>query len=36
MSLYLIKGHYRIVGTQPDGDSVHFFPDNPPRSPPCT
>ena len=29
MSLYLIKGRYRIVGSQPDGDSVHFFPDDP-------
>lgn len=28
MSLYLIKGQYRIVGSQPDGDSVHFFPDD--------
>ena len=26
MSLYLIKGQYRIVHSQPDGDSVHFFP----------
>src|SRR4051794_40153178 len=29
MSLYLVKGQYRIVGSQPDGDSVHFFPDDP-------
>ncbi|MBO2445665.1 hypothetical protein J4573_01035 [Actinomadura barringtoniae] len=28
MSLYLIKGQYRIRGSQPDGDSVHFFPDD--------
>lgn len=28
MSLYLIKGHYRIVKTQPDADSVRFIPDN--------
>ncbi len=28
MSLYLIKGQYRIVHSEPDGDSVHFFPDN--------
>jgi len=28
MSLYLIKGQYRIVHSQPDGDSVHFFPDD--------
>jgi endonuclease YncB( thermonuclease family) len=29
MSLYLIKGQYRIVHSEPDGDSVHFFPDDP-------
>ena len=29
MSLYLIKGQYRIVHSEPDGDSVHFIPDNP-------
>jgi endonuclease YncB( thermonuclease family) len=29
MSLYLIKGHYRIVHGAPDGDSVHFIPDDP-------
>ncbi|MWA04146.1 nuclease [Actinomadura sp. LD22] len=29
MSLYLIKGQYRIVRSQPDGDSVHFFPGAP-------
>jgi endonuclease YncB( thermonuclease family) len=28
MSLYLIKGQYRIVHSEPDGDSVHFFPDD--------
>jgi endonuclease YncB( thermonuclease family) len=28
VSLYLIKGQYRIVHSEPDGDSVHFFPDN--------
>ena len=28
MPLYLIKGQYRIVHSEPDGDSVHFFPDN--------
>lgn len=27
MSLYLIKGQYRITGSEPDGDSVHFIPD---------
>lgn len=29
MSLYLIKGQYRIVHSEPDGDSVHFIPANP-------
>jgi endonuclease YncB( thermonuclease family) len=29
MSLRLIKGQYRILHSQPDGDSVHFFPDDP-------
>ena len=29
MSLYLIKGHYGIVRSEPDGDSVHFIPDDP-------
>ena len=28
ISLYLIKGQYRILRSQPDGDSVHFFPDD--------
>ena len=28
MSLYLIKGQYRIVHGEPDGDSVHFIPEN--------
>src|SRR6476661_5392752 len=28
MSLYLIKGQYRIAHSEPDGDSVHFFPDD--------
>jgi len=26
MSLYLIKGQYRIAHSEPDGDSVHFSP----------
>ncbi|MFL6138934.1 MAG: thermonuclease family protein [Frankiaceae bacterium] len=26
MPLTLIKGSYRVVGTQPDGDSVRFYP----------
>ncbi len=26
--LRLIKGQYRILHSQPDGDSVHFFPDD--------
>jgi endonuclease YncB( thermonuclease family) len=29
MPLNLIKGQYRVVRSEPDGDSVHFFPDNP-------
>lgn len=29
MSLYLIKGQYRVAHSEPDGDSVHFFPDDP-------
>jgi endonuclease YncB( thermonuclease family) len=28
MPLRLIKGRYRILHSQPDGDSVHFFPDD--------
>jgi endonuclease YncB( thermonuclease family) len=28
MSLYLVKGQYRIVRSEPDGDSVDFFPDD--------
>jgi endonuclease YncB( thermonuclease family) len=28
MSLYLIKGQYRIMHSEPDGDSAHFIPDN--------
>jgi endonuclease YncB( thermonuclease family) len=28
MSLRLIKGKYRILHSRPDGDSVHFFPDD--------
>ena len=28
MSLYLIKGQYRIVHSEPDGDSVHFVADD--------
>src|SRR3954468_2481754 len=26
MPLTIIKGHYRIVGSEPDGDSVRFYP----------
>jgi len=26
MPLNIIKGHYRIVGSEPDGDSVRFYP----------
>jgi endonuclease YncB( thermonuclease family) len=29
MPLSIIKGHYRIQGSEPDGDSVHFHPSNP-------
>ncbi len=28
MPLSLIKGHYRIVGASPDGDSIRFYPDD--------
>jgi endonuclease YncB( thermonuclease family) len=29
MPLNIIKGHYRIQGSEPDGDSIHFHPTNP-------
>jgi endonuclease YncB( thermonuclease family) len=29
MPMTLVKGHYRIVGTSPDGDSVRFYPQDP-------
>jgi hypothetical protein len=29
MPLNIIKGHYRIQGSQPDGDSLHFHPTDP-------
>jgi endonuclease YncB( thermonuclease family) len=29
MPLNIIKGHYRILHSEPDGDSVHFHPTNP-------
>lgn len=29
MPMLLIKGSYEIVGTQPDGDTLHFRPDDP-------
>jgi endonuclease YncB( thermonuclease family) len=29
MSMLLIQGAYRIVGTRPDGDTVRFVPDDP-------
>ncbi|WP_131742821.1 nuclease [Actinomadura roseirufa] len=29
MPLSLIKGHYRILHTEPDGDSIRFVPDDP-------
>ena len=28
MALNLIKGTYRVAHSEPDGDSVHFIPDN--------
>ena len=28
MPLNVIKGRYRILRSQPDGDSVHFYPDD--------
>ncbi|MFB9833682.1 thermonuclease family protein [Actinoallomurus acaciae] len=28
MALRLIKGSYRILHSQPDGDSIHFYPDD--------
>ncbi|NUL04758.1 nuclease [Streptomyces lunaelactis] len=29
MPMLLIKGSFQVIGTQPDGDTVHFTPDNP-------
>jgi endonuclease YncB( thermonuclease family) len=29
MPMTLVKGHYRIVGASPDGDSVRFYPEDP-------
>src|SRR3954463_2293169 len=29
MPMTLVKGHYRIVGACPDGDSVRFYPQDP-------
>jgi endonuclease YncB( thermonuclease family) len=29
MPLSIVKGHYRIQNSEPDGDSVHFHPTNP-------
>src|SRR3954454_21559152 len=29
MPMTLVKGHYRIVGASPDGDSVRFYPLDP-------
>lgn len=28
MPLSIIKGHYRIAHSEPDGDSIHFYPQN--------
>ena len=29
MPMRLIEGTYRIIGAQPDGDSIRFYPNNP-------
>jgi uncharacterized protein (DUF952 family) len=29
MPLHIIKGHYRLLGTEPDGDSLRFHPSDP-------
>ncbi|MFI6151784.1 thermonuclease family protein [Kitasatospora sp. NPDC051170] len=29
MSMLLIQGSFQVIGAQPDGDSIHFTPDNP-------
>jgi hypothetical protein len=29
MAMFLIAGTFRILGSQPDGDSIHFTPDDP-------
>jgi len=29
MPLRMITGEFRVLGTQPDGDSVRFYPDDP-------
>src|SRR3954454_2141786 len=29
MPMTLVKGHYRVVGASPDGDSVRFYPQEP-------
>lgn len=29
MPLHIVKGHYHIQHSQPDGDSIHFHPDDP-------
>jgi hypothetical protein len=29
MPMTIVKGHYRIVGASPDGDSVRFYPQGP-------
>ena len=31
MPLSLITGQFRVLGTQPDGDSVRFYPGDPRR-----
>ena len=31
MAMFLIAGGFRITGAQPDGDSIRFTPDDPPK-----
>jgi len=31
MAMFLIAGSFRITGAQPDGDSIRFTPDDPPK-----
>ena len=36
MPLSIVKGHYRIQGSESDGGSVHFHPSDPRPSPVCS